>query len=88
MTDAVKPLTRLQRFRRGYARIDYYPHQDSVAAIERLRAPPPLAILRPDLPTGQYSFEFISMDSSKNCDSWSIDFSLYIFDGRKERSHE
>ena len=46
MTDAVKPLTRLQRFRRGYARIDYYPHQDSVAAIERLRAQYPGASVR------------------------------------------
>jgi hypothetical protein len=46
MTDAAKPLTRLQRFRRGYSRIDYYPHRDSVAAIERLRAQYPGASVR------------------------------------------
>ena len=46
MTDAAKPLTRLQRFRRGYARINYYPHQDSVAAIEHLRSQYPSASVR------------------------------------------
>ena len=46
MTDAAKPLTRLQRFRRGYARIDYYPHQDSVAVIQRMRSQYPSASVR------------------------------------------
>jgi hypothetical protein len=46
MTDSDRPLTRLQRFRRGYSRIDYYPHQESLATIERVRAIYPGASVR------------------------------------------
>ena len=35
MKDKMQP-TSLQKFRNKYSRIDYYPHRDSVVAIERL----------------------------------------------------
>ena len=37
MKDKAQPSS-LQRFRHKYSHIDYYPHRDSVVAIERLRA--------------------------------------------------
>lgn len=36
MIEQNQTLTTLQRFRRKYQRIDYYPHRDSIRIIERL----------------------------------------------------
>lgn len=45
MKDKMQP-TSLQKFRNKYSRIDYYPHRDSVVAIERLRAKFPACTTR------------------------------------------